>query len=130
MLKRPLTNHRKAYLGLTILLFLIEIFIALFVHDDWIRPYFGDVLVVILIYCFVQSILNASVYTVAIGVLLFSYLVEFTQYFKLIRMLGLQHSLIAKIIMGNTFAWTDMLAYTLGIGAVLFVEKIVLKKNI
>ena len=130
MLKKQLTNHRKAYLGLTTLLFLIEIFIALYVHDDWIRPYFGDVLVVILIYCFVQSILNASVYTVAIGVLIFSYLVEFTQYFKLIRMLGLQHSLIAKIIMGNTFAWTDMLAYTLGIGAVLFVEKIVLKKNI
>ncbi len=125
---KQLKNHRKFYIVLTVILFIVELLIALYVHDDWVRPYFGDVLVVILIYCFVQSIVSTSVNTVAIAVLIFSYLVEVSQYFKLIRMLGLQQSFIAKIIMGNTFAWTDILAYTVGIIVVLFVEKIVLKK--
>ena len=35
-------------------LFIVETLIALFVRDAFIRPYMGDVLVVILIYCFVR----------------------------------------------------------------------------
>jgi len=33
------------------MLLLIEILIALFVHDEFIRPYVGDALVVIVLYC-------------------------------------------------------------------------------
>lgn len=35
-------------------LFIVETLIALFLRDAFIRPYMGDVLVVILIYCFVR----------------------------------------------------------------------------
>ena len=40
-------RFNKTYFLLTILLFCTEVIIALFVHDNFIRPYFGDVLVVI-----------------------------------------------------------------------------------
>lgn len=60
----------KTYLILTIFLFVIEVLIALFVHDNFIRPYVGDVLVVILIYCFVKSFLDLPEFVLAIGVLL------------------------------------------------------------
>ena len=112
----------KSYAFLTILLFLTEVCIALFVKDKFIRPYFGDLLVVILIYCFVKTFFNTPIIKTAIAVLLFAYFVELLQYLQLIEILGLQHSKLAKIIMGSAFNWLDMLMYTVGIGIVLIVE--------
>ncbi len=113
--------HRK-YFFLTILLFATEVFIAVYLHDAVIRPYGGDFLVVILIYCFVKSFLNTPVMATALAVLLFSYSIETLQYFHLVDMLGLEKSKIARIVIGTSFAWTDLLAYTLGILLVLTVE--------
>jgi hypothetical protein len=59
----------------------------------------------------------------AICVLLFAYVVEILQYVNLIRYLGLQQSTSANIIMGNYFEWIDMVAYTIGIGIVLLLER-------
>lgn len=120
---KPIFRLHKGYLLLTIALFIIEVLIALFVRDKFIRPYIGDFLVVILIYCFFKSFLNISAVKLAVGVLLFSYAVEISQYFHFINMLGLQHSLLAKIILGNSYSWADMLVYTLGIMAVFVIEK-------
>lgn len=110
------------YFSWTILLFAIEVCIALFVNDRVIRPHIGDLLVVILIYCFVKSFLNISVRTAAISVLIFSYLVEVLQYFEVVKLLGLAHSHSARVIIGTTFNWIDIWAYTVGILIVLFVE--------
>ncbi len=113
--------HRK-YFFLLILLFATEVFIAVYLHDALIRPYGGDFLVVILIYCFVKSFLNTPVMATALAVLLFSYLIETLQYFHLVDMLGLEKSTIARIVIGTSFAWTDLLAYTLGVLLILTVE--------
>jgi len=118
-----------AVLALTILLFITEVLIALYVHDNIIRPYIGDLLVVILIYCFVKSFFNFPVFKTATGVLLFSYSVEILQYLKLVDLLGLQHSNAANIIIGNSFEWIDMVAYTVGFLTILFVEKIIAKRK-
>lgn len=111
------------YLISTILLFITEVLIALFVHDQFIRPYIGDFLVVILIYCFVKSFLDTPVVPAALGVLLFAYTVEVLQYFRIVEVLGLQHYRAARIIIGSSFEWLDMLAYTMGILMVILVEK-------
>ena len=92
-------------------------------HDRIIRPYIGDLLVVILLYCFVRAFVNISPVKIAIGVLLFSYLIEVLQYLKLVKLLGLQHSRIANVVFGNLFEWIDLVAYTVGIIIVLAVEK-------
>jgi len=111
------------YFVYTVLLFVTEVLIALFVHDQFIRPYIGDFLVVILIYCFVKSFLNTPVVPTALGVLVFAYTVELLQYFRIVEVLGLQHSRAARIIIGSSFEWLDMLTYTLGILMVILVEK-------
>ncbi|WP_298740036.1 DUF2809 domain-containing protein [uncultured Chitinophaga sp.] len=111
------------YFSLFLLLFITEILIAVFVHDNFIRPYVGDFLVVILIYCFVKAWINAPVKATAIAVLLFAYTVEVLQYFQLVKRLGLQHSRLANIVIGNSFAWSDMIAYTLGILLVVLAER-------
>lgn len=115
-------RFNKSYFLLAVLLFFIEVLIAVFLHDKFIRPYFGDFLVVILIYCFCKSFLQAPVLKLAIAVLLFAYMVETLQYFKLVNLLGLQHSKLAQVVIGNSFEWTDMLAYTLGIAVVVAIE--------
>ncbi len=111
------------YLLWAILIFLVEIFIALYIRDAIIRPYIGDVLVVILLYCLVKSFLRVRVLPTAIAVLLFAYLIEALQYFQYVKWLGLEHSHLANVVMGNSFAWTDLMAYTIGIVFVLFFEK-------
>ena len=111
------------YFVATILLFITEVLIALYVHDTIIRPYIGDLLVVILIYCFVRSFFNFSAKNTAIGVLIFAYATEIMQYFHVVTLLGLQHSRIARIIIGTSFSWEDIFAYTAGIIIVLIAER-------
>jgi hypothetical protein len=127
MPKNAFFKFHKIYFLLTLLLFLVEIYIALHVHDSLIRPYGGDYLVVILIYCAVKSCCNVSVAKAAIGTLLFSFAIEFAQYFHIVKLIGLQNSKLANIVIGNSFQWADLLAYTLGILSVFLMEK---SKNI
>ena len=110
------------YFTATIILFITEVLIALYVHDSIIRPYIGDLLVVILIYCFVRSFFNFSARSTAIAVLLFSYATEVMQYFHVVTLLGLQHSRLARIVIGTSFSWEDLIAYTAGIIIVLIIE--------
>jgi hypothetical protein len=93
------------------------------VRDSFVRPFGGDFLVVILLYCLVKSFVNTPVRPTAVGVLLFAYLIETLQYLQLVKRLGLQHNRLASILIGTRFAWEDMLAYTLGIVLVLVLEK-------
>ncbi|MCW3112034.1 MAG: hypothetical protein JWR18_430 [Segetibacter sp.] len=110
------------YFILAILLFVIEVLIAVFVDDNFIRPYFGDFLVVILLYCFLKSFWNISVKMTALFVLLFAFTIEVLQYLKFVKFVGLQDSKVANVVLGNSFAWSDIIAYTLGVLAVLAVE--------
>jgi hypothetical protein len=102
----------------------------LFLHDKFIRPIVGDFLVVIFIYCFIKTFVDLSVWTTAISVLLFSYLVEFLQYLNIVDKLGLQNIKVAKIVIGTSFSWLDILAYTLGIAFVLLIERSRLSSSI
>jgi len=113
----------KKYLIIAVILFITEVLIALYTHDRIIRPYVGDYLVVMLIYSFVKAFFNVPVKVAAIGVLLFAYLIEFLQFFDVLKMLGLQGNQLATVVMGYNFEWIDILAYTLGTLTILGLEK-------
>ena len=115
-------RFHKTYFLLTLLLFLTEVLIALYVHDNFIRPWFGDFLVVILLYCFLRSFVAFSSSTAALLVLVFSFSVEMAQYFKLVNLLQLQDNKIARTVIGTTFEWTDLMAYMFGVTFVLLLE--------
>jgi len=113
------------YLALTVLLFITEVLIAVYMHDAFIRPYGGDVLVGILIYCFVKSFVNTPVVPTALIVLVFCYAIEILQYFNYVQLLGLQNVKLARIVLGIGFSWIDMLCYTAGMLIVILVERII-----
>jgi Protein of unknown function (DUF2809) len=117
-----LRRFNKIYFALAMLLFIIEVLIALFVRDGFVRPYLGDVFVVILIYCFIKSFLDVPVFPLAVAVLIFAFIIEFLQYVKIVEKLGLEKSEIARTIIGTSFVWIDVLAYVVGIVIVLAVE--------
>ena len=117
-------KFNKWYYLLAVLILLIEVLIAGNMHDALIRPYGGDFLVVIMIYCFVKAFLSTPVFKTACAVLVFAYIVEFSQYFHLVRVIGLGHSKIALLFLGDHFSVYDLLAYTLGILLIIFTENI------
>lgn len=121
-------TFNKNYFGLAVLIFAIEVLIALFIRDNFVRPYLGDVLVVILIYCFIKSFLRLPAFTVALFTLAFSIAIECLQYVHIVEKLGFGKSKIAKTIVGTSFEWIDILAYAAGIVVVLVSEKYVQKK--
>lgn len=104
-----------------ILLFIVEIVIAQ--TSGFIRHTFGDFIVVILLYYLVKSFINIPPKKLGISVLAFSFTIEIVQYFNFLKMLGLESSKIANLILGNTFSFSDLIAYTLGIITVLIIEK-------
>lgn len=118
-------RFQKAYFGLTAGLLLIEVMIAIYIHDDFIRPYFGDFLVVILMYSVLRSFVNMVVIQTTIAVLLFSYLIEVLQYLNFVERVGLGESELARTLIGTSFVWMDILAYTLGAMAILWLEIII-----
>lgn len=116
-------TFNKKYFLIFLLVFCTEVLIALYVHDDFVRPYLGDLLVVILIYCFVKSFLKVKPWPAALGVLLFAFAVEFAQYLNMVEILGLQESRLARTVIGTSFSWLDMLTYVIGVAIVLVVER-------
>jgi len=116
-------TFRKNYFLLSILLFIIEVLIALYVRDNFIRPYGGDFLVVILIYLFLKTFWKQSNLVIAISVLVFSFCVEFAQYFKIVELLGLKGNKLAEIIIGTSFHWHDLVAYLLGVVCVYLLDQ-------
>jgi DNA integrity scanning protein DisA with diadenylate cyclase activity len=118
-------RFNRYYFCSAIFLFCTEVIIALYAHDQFIRPYFGDFLVVILLYTAIKSVLNSNHLKTALFVLIFSYIIEISQYFELYKILHLQNSKLSCTVMGTYFSWTDILAYTLGIFVIILTEMLI-----
>ncbi|MGB3800097.1 MAG: DUF2809 domain-containing protein [Lewinella sp.] len=116
-------TFRPFYLLLTLLLFIVEVLIALYVRDTIVRPYGGDFLVVILIYCFLRTFIDRPPLPLAVVTLLFAFAVEFAQLFRIVEVLGLQGIRLAEIVIGTGFSIPDLIAYTLGVGVVYVLDR-------
>ena len=115
------------YFLITIFVFIIEVLIATtFKNFVFLRSYFGDVLVVILIYTFIQSFFEVDKIKNIIGVLIFSFAIEFLQYFHFAEVLGFKENKLAMIVLGNSFSWIDILCYAIGCLAIYVVEVLIL----
>jgi len=102
------------YLFINLLLLSVLIFIAMFVNDEFIRPFVGDVLAIFWVYFGLKIFIKVSNYQLAHYVLLFAFAVEIGQFYQLVNLLELQDNQIARIVLGSTFDWLDLLAYGIG----------------
>lgn len=109
-------KRRITYAALFVIIFLIELYIALYVHDDFVRPYIGDVFVTALICCFCRIFFPRGIKLLPLYVLIFSFLVETAQYFNVVTLLGLQDNALACTIIGTSFSHIDLVCYAVGCG--------------
>ena len=107
-------RKRLPYLIATLVLLATEVCIGLFVHDGFVRPFIGDVLVVILIYAFIRIFIPEKVKLLALYVFIFSVIVEVLQYFRIVEVLGLQDNRFMSTIIGTSFDIRDILCYFVG----------------
>jgi hypothetical protein len=114
---------RSKYLGLALALFLLEILIATRLAGiPFLRGSLSDILVVALVYFFVQALRTVKPLPLAIGVFLLACAVEVTQYFHLARALHLPKGSLFAILLGSTFSFLDILMYLIGSVASLAVD--------
>ena len=94
--------------------FIASVVIALFVRDSFIRPTFGDVLVVVWLYYFLASLFSMPVNWLVSLVVLIAFAVELGQLLQVAVWLGIEPSSLLAVILGATFDWKDLLAYCIG----------------
>ena len=109
-----LGKKRLGYLVATIALLGIEVLIALFVRDAFVRPYVGDVLVVVVIYTFVRIFVPGKVRLLPVYVFLFAAFVESLQAVHIVELLGLEDHRFFSILIGSTFDVKDIICYAAG----------------
>lgn len=105
---------RRFYSAAFVALLAAEICIALFVHDAFVRPYLGDVLVIVLLCCLGRGPLGLRGKWLVPAVTVLGVLAEGLQYFRLADRLGLEPSSPLRIILGSTFDWADLTCYAVG----------------
>lgn len=104
---------------------IIEVIIALFVNDNIIRPYIGDVLVVIMIYFFIRILLIKEISWLPLYIFAFAVGVELCQFINIVGILGIENNKFARIIIGSTFDLKDIVCYFVGCCILFGYEKIV-----
>ncbi|WKD84800.1 hypothetical protein KCTC32516_00134 [Polaribacter huanghezhanensis] len=113
----------KKYIYLTLLVLIIELIIAGYIQDQFIRPFVGDVLAVMLIFSFLRIFYKRNGLNLGFGVLLFAVTIEILQYVEFVKIVGLEDNKIATIILGATFDWLDILAYIIGVFISVLLDK-------
>ncbi|MEM5540203.1 DUF2809 domain-containing protein [Olleya sp. AS48] len=110
------------FLALTLIILLTEIAIAYYLKNGFIRFTVGDFLASILVYCGLKSIFKIHCIQASIWALAISFCIEFAQLTNLLDTLHLKHNKIASIVLGSHFSIADLVAYTLGIITIYFID--------
>lgn len=119
-----MSQLRMRYAVLFLILFGIEAGIAVFVHDRIVRPFVGDILVVVLLYFFVRIFLPRGLELLPLWIFLFAAGIETAQYFDFANLLGVGDNRVMRIILGSTFDWIDILCYGAGCAGIFIIRRI------
>ncbi|MBE5964806.1 MAG: DUF2809 domain-containing protein [Lachnospira sp.] len=112
------------YIAITIILLAIEVFIALFIHDRFIRPYVGDVLVMMVMYTFVRIFVPEKIKMLPWVLFAFAVIVEVAQYFRIVELLGFVENSFFSVLIGSVFDIKDIVCYAIGTMLIVIGQKI------
>jgi len=115
-------QRRAAYVIAALILLVVEVLIALFVNDQFVRPYLGDVLAVVLVYASLRAVTPMGFTPALCSALGNALVIEVAQALNLLGALGLADNQFARTVLGGAFDMLDMAAYLAGGIVVLAVE--------
>lgn len=107
-------KKRLYYLITFIILMVIEILIAVYVHDSFIRPYVGDILVIGVLYNLIRVILPERIPYLPYLLFVFATTIEILQYFDFSSLFDFMNSKVLRIVLGSTFDIKDIVCYAIG----------------
>ena len=119
---------RIIYAAIFVILLAVEILIGMYVHDSFVRPYIGDMLVVILLWAAVRMIIPYEIVWLSGAIYIFSVIVELTQLIPLVDFLKIENRLI-RVIMGTSFAYADLFAYAAGCAVTVVIDLVLFRKR-
>ena len=114
----------------SVLLLGTEILIGLYAHG-WVRSYFGDVLVVILLYTLARTVSPMKPKHSALlpaAILIFAFCVEFLQLWGFCERFHITNRLL-RVIIGTGYSRIDLLSYAIGIVPCVICEYLLRRKR-
>ncbi len=105
-------KQRLFWAAAFVLLLATEVCIALFVHDSFVRPYLGDVLAVVTVYCGARIVFPQRFRWISVAVMALAVGVELLQLTDFSSLFG-EGSFMA-VLLGSTFDPHDLLCYAIG----------------
>jgi len=97
---------------------------------EWNKLYLGDALWALMVFFMVGWLFpRKSTVWVALGALVFSYTIEFSQLYHSVWIDTIRYSRLGGLILGYGFLWSDLVCYTAGIAVGLLLEMFVLKNR-
>ena len=127
-MKTEAMKKRLIFLVVFISLFFVEVLIALYVHDDFVRPYVGDMIVTVVVWSFVRIIFPDKFRLMSLYVMIFAILVEVGQYFNYTDLLGITNPILVTM-MGTSFSWADIACYAVGCIVAAIADFITIRKK-
>lgn len=99
-------------------------------HFAAIPLFIGDILWATMIYFIVRFIfITKPVKFIVMVSLGFCYAIEFSQLYKAPWIDHLRQTLFGKLVLGDTFLWTDLLCYTVGVVIAISIDKTILSNH-
>jgi len=96
-----------------------------FYFPSWINLYLGDTLWALMIFflcCFLFH--TRKTRWIAAGALLFSFAIEISQLYHSQWIDSLRETRVGGLVLGYGFLWSDLVSYTIGIGAGVLIESL------
>lgn len=115
-------SWRPGYALAALVILLVEIAIALWVRDRFVRPYLGDVLAVILVYLALRAVTTLRTVPAALAALAVGMMVEIGQAIGLLGLLGLSNDRFASVLLGTSFSVGDLFCYAAGAAIAVLAE--------
>lgn len=122
-------KKRRVYFLIFLSLLITEVFIAVFVHDSFVRPYLGDVLAVGVVFYFIKIFFCDRIPILPLYVFIFAVVIEVLPLIEFFHKIGTEHKILG-IILGSTFDWKDVICYAVGCSIISVVDLISNKKGI
>lgn len=97
---------------------------------NWLNLWLGDALWALMVYFMTAFLLRKSkISRVALGAVFFSFAVEFSQLYHPQWLDALRQTRLGGLILGYGFLWSDLVAYTMGIGVGMLLEALVIARG-
>lgn len=122
-------KRKLAYFILSAVCFISCLLIVkFFPNTQIIRGFVGDILIVLFMYFMLSVLTNIKPLRLMVFILVFAFVIEFLQAFKLIDLLKLEDNIVAQWVLGSVFDPLDFMAYAMGTFSAYFADIKVIRR--